>query len=376
MEGQEVKILHISNFKNLSGWSAQSVNHILALDLVDVDIIPRNINILNNINRDLPHRISELEKKDDSNPDIIIFNTLPNFYEKTGRAKCVGYFVCETSNFRASDWARYMNTMDVLACPCFHNKQAAIDSGVKVPIKIISECVDTTKYNNQYPVHSIRKQNSDKFIFLCIAEWTKRKNIEAIVTAFHTEFKYYEPVELVIKTTAVGMSNPQTDINNKLESIKRGLRLYNTIDSYKRENVICGFLSESELYSLIQSSDCLVNASRGEAFCIPVVDAMGFGKVVISPDHTGLDYINGKNAYIVDSIEQPCFDANDTMDKLYIGTEYWREVRIQSLRASMRSAFEKKSFNLKKIEHAKKDVQLFSYENVGKAYKTMLEKIL
>jgi glycosyltransferase involved in cell wall biosynthesis len=371
-----MRVLYISNFKNLSGWSTQAVNHILALDSAGVEVVPRHFNLLNNLNQDLPERVKELEKADDSHPDVIIFNTLPTYYEKTGRSKCVGYYVVETSNFRASGWASHMKLMDALACPCYHNKQAAVDSGVKEKIHIVPECVDTSRYTRTYPTHQIRKNNPDKFIFLCVAEWTKRKNIEAVIRAFHTEFSPTEPVELVIKTTPTGMQRPESDINGRLESIKRGLKLYNNVDRYKRENVICGFLSETDMASLMQSSDCLVNASRGEAFCIPVVDAMGFGKVVISPDHTGLDYVNEKNAYVVDSIEQPCFEANDTLPELYTSDEYWHEVRLQALRAHMRSAFEKRTLNLKKIQQARKDVQEFSIENIGKVYKHTLEKIL
>lgn len=371
-----MKVLHVSNFKNLSGWSTQAVNHILALDSAGIEVVPRHINMLNNVNPDLPARINELEKGCDSNPDVIIFNTLPSFYEKTSRAKCVGYYVIETSNFRSSDWASKINLMDRAFVPCYHNKVASTDSGVSIPISIVPECVDVTRYTRDYPTHQIRSTNPDNFIFLTVGEWTKRKNIEAIVRAFHTEFAPAEPVELVIKTTPVGFKDPQSEINSRLESIKRGLKLYNNTERYKRENVICGFLSEDDMASLMQSSDCLVNASRAEAFCIPVVDAMGFGKVVISPDHTGLDYINERNAYVLDSVEQPCIDAHDTLPDLYTGNECWHEVRIQALRAHMRSAFEKRSLNLRKQQQARKDVQDFSLENIGRLYAKALEKIL
>lgn len=370
-----LKCLMIGNIKELSGWSLQLHNHALALDSAGVDLTLRNINIINNTNPDLHPRVQELLRKDCANPDIIILNTLPNYYEKTGRAKSVGYFVCETSNFRASDWASRMNLMDINICPCYHNKVAAIDSGVKTKLEIVPECVDISKYEKEYPTHPIREQHKDKFLFLTVAEWTTRKNIDAIVKAFHLEFSPAEPVELVIKTTPAGMQNPQVEINAKLEAIKQGLKLYNSTDRYKRENVICGFLSETDMCSLMQSVDCLVNASRGEAFCIPVMDAFGFGKTVVSPDHSGLDYVNDKNAFVVDSIEQPCFGAMDTLPDLYVGTEYWREVRLQALRAHMRSAYEKRSLATKKIQAGRETVKKYSLENVGQIYRKVLEKL-
>lgn len=371
-----MKVLHISNVCNLSGWSKQAENHILALDAVGIDVAARHINLLNNQNDNLPTRVKELLRKDCTNPDIIILNTLPSLYERSGRAKTVGYYVVETNNFRSTEWASRINLLNAGLVPCYHNKLASIDSGVTVPLHIVPEAVDTSWYTKDYTVHSVRENLKDKFIFLTIGEFTVRKNIEATVRAFHLEFSPSEPVELVIKTTPVGMSNPQVEINQRLDNIKQGLKLYNEVSRYKKENVICGFLGEAEMGSLYKSVDAYVSSSRAEAFCIPVVDAMGFGKVVVSPDHTGLDYINDRNAYVVKTHEQSCFGALDTLPELYTGAEQWHEVSIFQLRLAMRQAFEHRANNLKKTQQARKDVEKFSLTNVGKLYKYVLEKLL
>lgn len=371
-----MKILMIGNIKELSGWSLQLHNHALALDLAGVDVAVRNINILNNENPDLHVRVRELLKKDISRPDVIVQNVLPHMLEYTSKAKCVAYCVTETSNFRNTNWTSRLNLMDNIFVPCYSNKVACLDSGVIKPIDVVPECIDTDRYSRDYPIHPIRNNLKDKFIFLCIAEWTVRKNIEAIVKAFHTEFAVSEPVELVIKTTPVGMSNPQNEINERLENIKRGLKLYNSTDRYKRENVICGFLSEQDLSSLYKSCDAFVNASRAEAFCIPVMDALGFGLPVVSSAHSGLDYLTDKNAFIVDHYEQPCFNALDTLADLYSGREYWWEARQQSLQAQMRAAYEKRTLALKRVQAGRETIKDYSLERVGQIYKKELEKIL
>lgn len=371
-----MKVLILGNYhEGPNGWAIQLTNHILALDLAGIQVIPRRVNVTGQINHDIHPRILELEKQDCKNPDIIIQNVLPSMLEKTGLSKCVSYFVCETSNFRSTNWASRLNLMDHVLVPCYSNKQSCLGSGVTKPITIVPECVDTSRYVRDYPEHPLRKQLKDKFIFLCVAEWTQRKNIDAILRAFHTEFSPSEPVELVIKTTPVGMQNPQQDINNRLEAIKKGLKLYNDTGRYKRENVICGFLSEQDLASLYKSCDAYVNASRAEAFSIPTMDALGFGVPVVSPCHTGLDYLNDKNAFVVDYHYDNCFDALDALPDLYSARERWWNTSVASLCEQMRNVYSKQSLAKKKVQAGREKVKQYSIEVVGQKYKEVLERI-
>lgn len=371
-----MKILHISNVANLSGWSKQAENHLLALDTAGVDVYARHVNILNNVNNDLNPRMQELLHKECKNPDIIILNTLPSMYERTASAKCVGYYVVETSNFINSGWQHKINLMNAGLVPCYHNKEASIRSGVKVPLHIVPEAVDINKYYKQYSIHPLSEQLKDKFIFLCVAEWTQRKNINAIIQAFHMEFAPSEPVELVIKTTPVGMSNPQQEINSRLETIKRSLKIYSNLDRYKRENILCGFLSEQDMGSLYKMANCYVNASRAEAFSIPTMDALGFGVPVVSPNHSGMDYLTDKNAFIVQSMESPCFGALDTLPDLYSSAEHWNEPYLTSLMQNMRHVYTKRSVALKKVQAGRETVKKYSLEAVGKIYRETLEKLI
>lgn len=372
-----MRVLFISNHSQLSGWSTQACNHILALDSVGVDVYPKNINIINNQNPDLHPRIKELEKKSCRKPDIIVQNVLPHMLEYTSGAKCVSYCVMETTNFRNTNWTSRLNLMDVIFTSCYSNKQAYLESGVTKPVAIIPECIDTSRYSKGYPEHPISLQLAGKFIFLAVGEFTQRKNIEAILRAFHTEFSPSEPVELVIKTTPVGMSNPQADINSRLEAVKKGLKLYNDIGRYKRENVICGFLSEDDMISLHQSVDCFVSASHGEAFCIPAAISMACGKVCIVPNYGGFQqYCSERNSFLVSGVEDYCYQCNDTLPDLYTAGEKYFYPSIDSLRQQMRNAFSKRGLSLQKQQQAKKDIEAFNIENVGKLYKKELERLM
>lgn len=348
--------------------------HILALDAVGIDVCPRRLRITGVENPNLPERILELEKKDCRNSDYVILNTLPSFYERQGSSKFIAYYVCETNNFKASGWTPKINIMDHAITSCYHNKKASQDSGVQIPISVVRHAIDVNKFDREYPIHPIRLQNKDSFIFYTISELTHRKNVSAILRAFHTEFGSNENVSLYIKTSPVGLGNePHKVIDELINKVKRGLKLHRDLHAYKKEFVICNFSSEEEINSIHTSCDCYLTSSRGEAFNLPLADAMLAGNIVVAPNHSGMDYINENNAFVVKSYPGQCFGATDCLEDLYGGNESWWEIDVNDLRLQMRNAFEKRNLAKKKIEHAKRDIQKFSFESVGSVYKRTLE---
>ena len=132
------------------------------------------------------------------------------------------------------------------------------------------------------------------------------------------------------------------------------------------------FSNEEEICSIHQSCDCFVSASRAEAFCIPLANAMLAGKAVIAPNHSGMDYINEKNAFVIRSYPTACFGATDSLPDLYTSQEQWFEVDVDDLREKMRSAYEKRDLSRRKSQQAKKEVQKFSFSAVGEQYKNIL----
>ena len=367
----------IGNYHEMNGWGYQLLNHILALDTTGVTVIPRRLNITNAVNPDLPERLKELEANNDSNPDVVIQNVLPHMLEYSGRiGRNICYYVCETTDFKASGWSSKINLMDEAWVPCYFNKKASLDSGVQIPINVVHQAVNTSKFNQTYDIHKVREIVRDDFIFYTISEFTSRKNVEAIIKAFHLEFNLSEPVQLLIKTTPVGLGdNPMQAVTNKIEKVKRGLRIYPDPHSFKREFTVCGFANDAEVNSIHQSCDCFVSASHGEAWCQPAIDALGFGKVVIAPNWGGFtEYLTEKNSYVVGGSEDHTFENYDSLPSLYTGREKYFNISVSKLRQAMRDAYEKRDLNKKKIEQGKKDVQKFSYVEIGKKMKGLLEK--
>ena len=370
-----LKVLIIGNILENSGWSNQMANTVLALDTQpDSKVIPRNITILGNNNPDINPRILELIKQDCKKPDVIIYNTLPSLYEYHYGSKNIGLFVSESSDIRASGWPIRANLMDEIINCCYWNKEVSKKSGITKPIHILNQAIDINKSKSHFPEHAIRQHFKNEFLFYTIGEWTTRKNMECLIRAFHLEFKPTENVQLIIKTTPNGLgNNPMQTLQNKVNDIKMGLKLYRNIESYKKEVLMVGQASEEEIYSIHQAGDCFVSTSHAESFCIPAAVAMSMGKRVIVPNYGGfLEYCTNKNSFLIEGKEDYIHSAQDTLPDLYTGREKWFYPSVESLRTQMRLAYAAPD---KRVENqGLKDIQKLSFENIGKLYKEALEK--
>lgn len=373
-----MKVLYINNYYDGTGWAKQGIDSILALDAVGVDVVPRAIK-LNGITTQIPERIKELESKSDKNPDVVIQNVLPDFARYYGCIKKnIIYYQTETGSFK-NGWSHEINMMDEAWVFCKYGLEAAKLSGVQVPVKIVPMPIDLNKFNTEYPNSPLNIRHEigdDAFVFYTISEFTTRKNIETLLRAYHSEFAVEEPVHLLIKTTDAGYGpNIQSHIFNTIDKVKRDLRIYKDSSKYKKELIICGHISPEELYALHKTCNAFVTASRGEGWCMPCFDAMGFGKIIVAPRHSAfVEYLNDKNSYLVDAYEDYCYGATDTIPGLYSANDTWFEIPVKNLRKAMRNAYEqRKGSGQKKAEQAKIDVQKFSYKNVGNIMKGLLQ---
>lgn len=66
--------------------------------------------------------------------------------------------------------------------------------------------------------------------------------------------------------------------------------------------VVYGYLDDDSYRSLVAGTSFIVNTSRGEGQCLPLMEFMSAGVPAIAPDHTAMaQYINADNAFIVGS---------------------------------------------------------------------------
>lgn len=351
-----MKVLYIGHYRDGTGWGNAAINNILALDSVGVKVVPRAITYENQ-DRPYPDRIKELEDNSEIGCDIVIQHTLPNNYWYNGSYKNIGCMTAESSNFKSNGWQNYCNLMDEIWVSTKITKEICKRSNVKKPISILPYSLDLSKYENINGEKVEELKNN--FTFGFVGEFIERKNIKALVQAFHMEFDPREPVNLFIKTSKRDLEAIQTYFNH----IKRGLKIR---QNYIEEIIITGTMPENDYLSVLSQVDCFVMPSRGEAGCIPSLEAMALGIPAIWTDGIGIDHAIGMP---VKSYDTPCFGAIETLQDLDTAEATWKEIDVIELAKSMRKMYENiiiKSNKENWYEKCKNQAKKYSQQEIGK----------
>jgi glycosyltransferase involved in cell wall biosynthesis len=358
-----MKILYIGHYKDGTGWANAAKNNIIALDSVGVDVVPRAISY-NEKDTEVNPRILELELKDTDGCDVCIQHVLPNNYCYNSGMKNIGYIATETSNFTDTGWQISMNLMDEIWVPSEYCKRACIESGVNAPIKIAPHSICLEDYSISTKGNTIAELYGS-FNFVFVGEFIERKNLKALLRAFHTEFHPLEPVNLFIKTSQA----PLETVQNYCSSVKKGLKLR---QEYKEEVVICGNLPKEDYISVMDQCHCFVMPSRAEGFCIPALEAMSLGIPCLFPKGSAMEEFCIGEA--VESKLEPCFGGVESLPNIYTANSEWLEVNVSDLQVAMRTQFmmhnTKESQKIKHmcVERAKN----YDHKIIGNAFKELL----
>lgn len=365
-----MKVLYVGHYREASGWGQAARDYILAMDSVGIDVVPRSINISGDFK--ISGRLLELEKKSNKNCDICIQHVLPHYMMYNGNfKKNIALFVYEALYYPYLKWVNYLNLMDEIWVPNKELRDNLTINGIKIKTQhIVPHAVDVSKFNKKLDKLDI-PQLRGNYVFYFIGEFQRRKNIKALLEAFHAEFLPSEPVALLLKTSIPGASAHQcaTKVIELCQLVKNNLRLYPTIEDYKREVIIAEKISEDDLYKIHNTCDCFVMPSFGEACCIPAMDAIGFGNDIIANNVGGLkDLVSNYFPYneTIGNKKSPTTGMHSTLPFLSTGLETWQEIDITDLMRNMRKSYsnkrDKKPCNL----------EYNSYSYVGNLIKDVL----
>ena len=358
-----MKVLYIGNYRDGTGWANACINNILALDSAGVDVVPRAITFESQ-QQNYPGKIKILESASTKGCDVCIQHTLPHLYSYDSRYKNIGFLAVESSHFKDTGWQHNINLMDELWVPSNAAKVSCENSGVNIPIKVAPHSLDISKYQKENGGNKIEEM-LPTFNFAFIGEFIERKNLQALIRAFHLEFDFQEPVNLLIKTSKVEL--PQ--IQDYIKHVKSGLKIRSR---YREEIIIAGRLEEKDYVSVLGQCHSFVMPSRGEAFCIPALEAMSLGVPVIHTANTGMDdFCIGAS---VESSSVPCLGAVSTISNLDTARSEWQEINIKKLCSAMREAYQKWNSQESQEDSEKVKVHASGYDhaNVGKQLKELL----
>lgn len=355
-----IKVLYISHLLEETGWGQASRDILAAMDLAGIDVVPRIVEAGSSGYKP-KNKIQQLLSKSDKDCDIVIQHVLPHLYEYHGNfKKNIGMFYSETSKLQYTSYFSYLRMMDELWVPSKMMATQVATSYIDTPIKIIPHPFNTYVNPEKYQRLEIPECNEGDYIFYYIGEATRRKNLSALIRAFHTEFSFNEPVQLVIKANKFGMSAEECAklVNEFAGAAKQHIKMYYDLNRYKQEIIITSRMTNNDIRRLHQTCDCLVMPSSGEAINLPAMDAILFGNKVIGNVGTGMcEFIKHEdNGYLVQCNRKQCYGMVEGFQDMYTSREICYEIDEIDLMRAMRWAYNNRQPNQAKITPSLLDV--------------------
>lgn len=242
----------------------------------------------------------------------------------------------------------YINLYDIIITPSEIGKNIMIENGVIQPIIVIPNYYDPNVIPNSF------YSKSDKFTFYSESTGIIRKNIPNLLKYFLETFTAADNVRLVIKTSS--------DRVNELNSI---------LSKYKDRPevvIITKHLSDEDLESIMSNIDCYICLSHMEGFCIPIINALKWGKKVIAlnTEISGYgDFLNHDNAYLVNCKRIP---IDKELESLLIWGEdsEWEEPDYEHYRLLLKQVI---------TDNSKEpvDISRYSKDNIMKEYSDLIK---
>lgn len=364
------KVLFIGHYREGSGWGQAARDYIRSmLTIKDIELVCRPI-VLKGDYKELPDEIIAAENKSDRKPDVCVQHVLPHFFSANGKiGKNIGLFVTETDTIKYTNWPIFLHQMDELWVPndCMQTHLALISRKLYEKTYKVPHATDLSKFTKNGQQLQIPELGGT-FKFYFIGEFNRRKNLAALIEAFHVGFHPSMPVSLIIKTSVPGTSPEESKsiVENFCNKVKQSLRLYTNHNFYKQEVVITDRLSEEQMIGLHRFGDCFINPSFGEAWSIPAFDAMGFGKTPINIEHGGpKEFVDDKEkgtGMLLPAYSEIVCGVDDTIPTMFTGREIWLNIDRFSLMSAMQHYYKNRYDANIGLNQALK----FSYENIGK----------
>ena len=218
------------------------------------------------------------------------------------------------------------------------NKKTWLDNGF-----IWAERLDTLPFGIQKDLFttvggSMAVSNASGYKFITSGDFTERKNFEALIEAYTTEFKRNEDVCLIMKVHYGGFTQ-----RHKLNLINKMKELSYRWNSNPPRILFFGEKIKTEDLPLFyRGGNCFVLPSRGEGLGRCVQEAMACGLPTITTGWSAMtDYIkDGENGLFVDYKLETIDDIEFIKKCPEALNHRWAEISIKSLRQKMRWTFE------------------------------------
>ncbi len=334
-----MKVCFIGPYRDGTGYSKAGIEYIMSMHAAGIDVVTRPVK-MTNTSGSIPKEIEEFESKDLKNVDVAFQYNLPSEFSYKGGVKNVGAFAYETTNYLNSGWLENLRLMDKIIVPCEDN---ALSSLVLDKTAVVPHSVDITKFTKDHDLMDFGlPKNAVKFY--TISEFNRRKNIPALIAAYLSTFTDDDNVILIVKTHMANRDSAATSAAMKelVNDFKHALGRFADHRRYPKIALLTNYMPDNQIESLHATGDIFVSASHGEAWCLPAVDALGFGNPVIGPDYGAFkDYVvEDANGILVSGMMSPVMGVMEAPRGLYTSDELWFNIDIGHLSEAMRVAYD------------------------------------
>ena len=235
-------------------------------------------------------------------------------------------------------WVDKSNEMDMIIVPSTFTKNVVKRSGILTSdIHVIPEWFNEN-LDSENTLDGIRLDNIETdFNYLIISTLTSisptddRKNLINTIQWLYEKHRYDENVGIVLKTSlGRGSKKDLIDTNRYLEKLTNSLKvMYNSkIKLY----LIHGNMTSEEIASLYKSEKikCLVSATRGEGYGLPLVDAAAAGMPIIATNWSGhLEFLKNYNFLPVD-YDMKEISETKIDNRIFLKNFRWAEPKKES----------------------------------------------
>lgn len=243
---------------------------------------------------------------------------------RPGKGKYFAFPFFEIDEF--NDKEKYhLNTADEIIVSCAWAKKIIENAKIDRPVHIVPMGVDSKIFNPN------SNQPHDKYVFMTIGKWEKRKAHDTIIHCFNQAFSQEHEVELWMVT-----ENPFLKPEEKQQwvSLVEQSPLRDKIKLFPR------LPSHESVAQVMSYADCGIYISRGEGWNLELLETMAMNKPVIASNYSAhTEYCTPENSFLVDMPETELALDN----KWFFGTSNWGKIgsdQIDQTIAYMRKCFE------------------------------------
>jgi len=254
---------------------------------------------------------------------------------------------------------------DEVWVPCQANFNSLLKAGYpKKKLFVVPEGVYTENFKPF--VAPMPEYTSDKFTFFYHGDWSFRKGVDILIRAYAKAFSRTDNVRLIMLTHYQGGDSKLSKTIIPME-VRFICKKYGLTELPKIE-FIFDYIEDADLPSLYSCTDVYVAPTRGEAWGLPICQAMSCGKPAIVTGWGGqLDFCNNKNGFICD-IDK--FDIMD--DKCQLNVDFYKLQKfpfcdVDHFAELMRYCYENREVVKEKGKKARKTIEeSFTWANAAK----------